>query len=221
MLGESVEGFHKLEEQYEWHHFPYAYVLCIVGILGTLFVERISVSFHSHALDETSYHHDHGHKPGDIPSSTNNSVNLYALAILLSVHSLVEGVALGVEKTVADTTNVFVAIIGHKFFDSFAVGVNMAKSSTSPRQLIKVMFLFAAATPIGILFGMWSLNTASNGIASEVVKALSSGTFIYIGLVEVIVEEFENPRDKYLKFVCLILGVLVMCWVNTAGEHHH
>ena len=40
-------------------------------------------------------------------------------------------------------------------------------------------------------------------LADAIMMALAAGTFIYVGATEVIAEEFENPEDKWKKFLSL------------------
>jgi len=147
--------------------------------------------------------------------------NSWLLPLLLSIHSLVEGVALGFEDTKEDTTKILIAIVGHKLFAAFALGVNLTKNNVSSERLVKMVVFFAVMTPVGILLGLMAMWNSDHNLIGEVVKAISAGTFIYIALVEVILEEFENPRDKYLKFLLVVVGSIAMCLVSSAGNHHH
>jgi len=133
----------------------------------------------------------------------------------------VEGAALGFEDTIEDTSKILIAIIGHKLFAAFALGVNLTKNNVSADRLVKMVIFFAVMTPLGIIFGLMAMWNSNNNIIGEAVKAISAGTFIYIALVEVILEEFENPRDKYIKFILVIVGAIGMSLVSSSGDHHH
>ena len=50
------------------------------------------------------------------------------------------------------------------------------------------------------------LRATANAIVEGIFLAISVGTFIYIACTEVLVEEFENPNHKYLKFLMFMLG---------------
>jgi len=238
MLSEAVEGFEKLDIHQSIGSFPLPYVLCMLGILLTFFVEKVMFSAHSHhsfiatanasdSKDKEEDSHDHHHvniasgeKDKEIKDPMHQgNWNMYVLCLLLSVHSLIEGAALGIEDNIPDATNVFIAIFGHKAFAAFAFGVNVVKHKTPTDQLIKLVLLFSSMTPIGILMGLTALQNTSNSALSETIKAVSSGTFIYIALVEVILEEFENPKDKYIKFLLLLAGASIMCFLSTGHAH--
>jgi len=230
MLPEAVEGFEKLDLQTK---LPVAYIFCMLGMLGTFFVEKVIVTGrHSHSVvldmeasseeSPAANHHYHASMSRGIVKTDKNGVvgNSWLLPFLLSIHSLVEGAALGIEDNIADTTNVLIAIIGHKMFAAFALGVNLAKNNVPSDKLAKMVFVFAVMTPLGILFGLMAMWNTNQDLLAECVKALSAGTFIYIALVEVILEEFDNPRDKYIKFFLVIIGSLLMTLVSNAGHTH-
>lgn len=43
-----------------------------------------------------------------------------------------------------------------------------------------------------------------------IIVGLSSGTFIYIALVEIMCEEFDQATHRVVKFVMFVVGVLGM-----------
>jgi len=228
MFPEAVEGFEKLELE---TNLPLPYLFCMFGMLGTFFFEKVVISGrHNHGaipiddeieekgLDHLQIHDEATRSRGIVKTEKSNS---WLLPLLLSIHSLVEGAALGFEDTVADTTNVLIAIIGHKLFAAFALGVNLTKNNVSSEKLIKMVVIFAIMTPLGILIGLMAMWNSSHNFTAEVVKAISAGTFIYIALVEVILEEFENSRDKYLKFTLVVFGAVAMSLISSSGGKHN
>eukprot|EP01114_Cavostelium_apophysatum_P002556 TRINITY_DN12276_c0_g1_i1.p1 TRINITY_DN12276_c0_g1~~TRINITY_DN12276_c0_g1_i1.p1 ORF type:complete len:320 (-),score=45.16 TRINITY_DN12276_c0_g1_i1:55-1014(-) len=241
MLAEAVEGFEKLEITFMGRELPFAYLLCMLGLLGTFFIERVVMGGHKHthspidfmeeANSNSGHSHAHSHqsqqeaelsrgiKKESQPDDASRS-NMYMLAVLLSLHSLIEGIALGVEDTMEDTTKVLLAIVGHKIFDAFALGISLVKNNIQSSQLIKLVCLFSLTTPIGIALGITFLPNPNQNLLAEVVKGISSGTFIYIALIEVILEEFENPKDRYLKFLLLLVGAFAMTILSSHGHEH-
>ncbi|PRP84327.1 zinc permease family [Planoprotostelium fungivorum] len=231
MLAEAVEGFNDLLIDKK-NATPIAYGLCILGMLLLLYIEKVlgnsgeesEVSFghshghsHSHSVDEEASRASRGIKKEHTPASW---LNVHILAVLLSAHSIIEGVALGVSSSTGETRDVLIAIAGHKLFDAFAFGVNIAKRNPATPQLIKMVCLFAFMTPLGILLGV-SILHSSNNLIAEVVKAVSAGTFIYIAISEIILEEMSHAKDKHLKFILLLVGVSSMILLSTLHGHEH
>jgi len=59
-------------------------------------------------------------------------------------------------------------------------------------------------------------------IIDATFKAISVGTFLYISLVEIIPNEYHKPGNKFIKFLGLNLGFLLIFLINAfAGEHSH
>jgi len=229
MLSEAVEGFHDLDSTKN-STFPYAYALCIAGILLLLYIEKVvgssgeenEISFHSHSHGGRSHEETDSRAVRGIKKehSVSNWLNVHILAVLLSAHSIIEGIALGVGTSAEDTKAVLIAIAGHKLFDAFAFGVNIAKRNPATPQLIRLIVGFSLMTPLGVLLGV-SILQGTNNLAAEVVKAVSSGTFIYISISEIILEEFNQPKDKNLKFLLLIVGAGSMIVLSAFHGHEH
>lgn len=62
--------------------------------------------------------------------------------------------AVGVENHYNDITGILVAIISHKFFSAFALGVSLVKAGVPSRRTIQLAASFAASTPSGIVIGI-------------------------------------------------------------------
>jgi len=239
MLSESVEGFSNFDLELFGTHFPAPYALCIFGILMTLFMEKVAFSGHKHShsiiLDagENSdtksqeaersrgiLKNDRSIENTESPHQHSHTHNMYILGLLLSVHSIIEGLALGIEDSLADTTSILVAIVSHKIFDSFALGVSLVKNGLNTDKILKIIAVFAFTTPLGIILGLTVLPNPTQSVVAEAVKAISSGTFIYIAIVEVILEEFESPKDRFIKFFLLVIGVIMMTAISSHPHGH-
>ncbi len=125
--------------------------------------------------------------------------------IALSMHSIFEGIALGLEAKTGSVVNILIAISLHKWAASMSLGISLNK--TFPDDFKKIFLLvtvFACATPLGITLGI------ALGSAPEMVditfSCLAGGTFIYIACSEVIVEEFSLPGHKWFKLLVFVLG---------------
>eukprot|EP01122_Echinamoeba_exundans_P014296 TRINITY_DN6442_c0_g1_i1.p1 TRINITY_DN6442_c0_g1~~TRINITY_DN6442_c0_g1_i1.p1 ORF type:complete len:178 (+),score=23.85 TRINITY_DN6442_c0_g1_i1:474-1007(+) len=103
--------------------------------------------------------------------------------------------AVGVENHYNDITGILVAIISHKFFSAFALGVSLVKAGIPSRRTIQLAASFAASTPSGIIIGILMTQALSGFLGSlvtEIMKAIAAGTFIYVALVEILLEEFDT-----------------------------
>ena len=139
------------------------------------------------------------------PTST---MTPYILLIALSLHGLFEGSALGVMKTMKNTIFLLLAILAHKWAESFALGISFYKSGTEKGTFIKMIVLFSLFTPFGILIGL--IFSGAGVLIQGILLSISGGTFIYVSASEVIVEEFSISKYKYWKYIFYLLaGILV------------
>lgn len=136
--------------------------------------------------------------------TTYSDITIYLLSIALSVHSLFDGLGLGLQNSVDSVVNIGVAVSIHKIPAAMALGVSLIKAERK-KSLIMIS-IFCIATPLGIAIGI-GLTSFGAEILIGIIVTLSSGTFIYIATTEVIVEEFSKPDHKYYKFIAFFVGV--------------
>ena len=149
---------------------------------------------HDHGHD---HEHEHEHKPSGITP--------YILLLALGFHGFFEGMALGIQSEVSNTLSLFFAIAAHKWAASLTLGISFVKAGVEKKQLIIMVLIFAFIGPVGIAIGL-ILSETANDYLQGIFLAISVGTFIYIACSEVLVEEFENPKNKFLKFFMFMLG---------------
>ena len=128
----------------------------------------------------------------------------YILLLALSLHGIFEGIALGVLNHGNEVIMLFVAIIAHKWAESFALGISFYKAKIEVKIFLKMLTIFTFFTPIGILIGMYF--SKSGFLIEGIMLSISSGTFLYVSTSEVIVEEFSSKGSKHIKFWCYLIG---------------
>ena len=187
MLPESNTLFHELG-----YHYPYAYVLTGVLFLLFLWLEH---------LGKELYHHNASHP---------------AFAILawamLSIHSLILGAALGINNSNSLVIMLFLAIITHKWAESFAISVQLNKTSLGKIPRLFFFLSFSLMTPLGVWIGWYFGRTVeSHTLIDPILMAASAGTFLYLGTLHglercVLVKRCCNLSD----FSFVIIGFLLM-----------
>ena len=171
--------------------------------------EEIPSEEHKHDMKQVKTEKHEGAEKHHFNPKSN--LTPYLLLIALSVHGLFEGTALGVQRELKDTVFLAIAIVAHKWAESFTLGISFSKSSTEKGSYIRMIILFAVFTPIGILLGL--LVISADPLTQGIFLAISAGTFIYISASEVIVEEFAITKyrfQKYFLFLCggILVGLL-------------
>jgi len=232
----SISGFHllKLDDDY-------AFIFFLIGLLIPFFIEKIIIlNPHDHfesIVNEKNPDNENQVKNEELVPSY--SIGIYILFFMLSIHAFIEGLALGVQDDKEDTTAILIAIVSHEFFSSFALGVSLVSSSMTMKKIIQFLFTFSISTPCGIIIGIL-LSSILHGFVesflAESLKAVAAGTFVYVALLEVIMEEFKDEdhrhgekkheeessrKVKLMKFFMIVLGIILMSLISIQTKHRH
>ena len=128
--------------------------------------------------------------------------------ISLSFHSIMEGVAIGVQTKLP--WDVFLAVIAHKALAAFALGLEIMSNKVSRIEFISFISIFSLMSPLGIWIGSLTIRGSSNhgtdSLASGICTALSGGTFLFVAVMEIIPQELQNRQDQLMKSIALSLG---------------
>lgn len=191
MLGDSAEGFISLGYSY-----PMPFLLAGSVFLLLLLLEHMQREVSEHKGTAT---------PG------------FALlaVLILSIHSFLEGAALGLGSTLSAFLIIFSAIIAHKWAEAFALATQISKSTLSNRMGLILFSVFAVMTPIGIVIGdMITQHMKHIPLMEPVFSALAGGTFLYLGTLHGLSQSFMVKQCCNLRhFLFVILGFTIMAVV--------
>ena len=126
------------------------------------------------------------------------------LLVVLSIHSIIAGIALGLEPGVATSVLVMIGILFHKGSAAFALMVSAHSSGAGKTRLGVILGVFVLMTPLGILLGMATSNVFRDQAATLIegsFMALAAGTFIYVAILDVIDAEMSRLDDRVAHFV--------------------
>lgn len=142
----------------------------------------------------------------------------------LSIHALLEGLAIGIQDTTAAVMILFTAVISHKLVVAFCLGVELTVSPGSQfKHHFIAIFVFSFGSVLGILIGMGlvDLNSVSQSNFLPILQGIAGGTLLYVTLCEVLPREkarwHQNPSKKtagLLQFVSFSTGFAVMTVMN-------
>ena len=140
------------------------------------------------------------------------------MLLAMSMHTIFEGLAIGLQETVEDTWNLFIAIIVHKMVIAFSLGVQFTANLKHTRRAVLFVVLFAIMSPLGIAIGtmvteLSDKGTVGSATANAILQALAAGTFIYVAFFEVLIKEVGQDHGV-LKVLAVILGFTVMTLLN-------
>lgn len=171
--------------------YPLAPLLAAVGVVALLLIDRV--------LFEASHSIESDKEPG-----SRQPIYPLVLLVVLSIHSIIAGIALGIESELAASLLVMIAILSHKGSAAFALMVSVQSAGADRRRLWRVLTVFVVMTPLGILLGTLASGLFEGHaahIAEGSFNALAAGTFIYVAILDVIDSEMSRTDDRIAYFV--------------------
>jgi len=202
------------EADAEWRRivpdYPVAFLFAALAFLAILFVEHVLLPPQAHGA-----HEGIGHGRRELPDELGAHLQTqflyaYALLIALSIHSLVEGAALGTQEQMSSAIAIFVAILVHKTTEGVALGVSLTRNRVSEAAAFVILIVFACVTPLGIVVGSLAsqaLDGSTPGSLRAGLLAIGAGTFVYIASLDIITEEFTHSGDRVAKWCLAMLGL--------------
>ncbi|CAL1282750.1 unnamed protein product [Larinioides sclopetarius] len=159
-------------------------------------------------------HDSHNHEVAFVQSHTSSSILRYLLlAFALSLHSIFEGLAIGLQTTAQSDFRILIAVLIHKCIIAFTLGISLANSTLQKSNVVGVNFCFSLASPVGIILGILVTDLVQGlpmVITSGILQGLAAGTFLYVTLFEILPEELKSGRDRMVKVACIVLGYSVV-----------
>lgn len=148
-------------------------------------------------------------------SSNKNIITPYLLLLILSVHSFIEGSAIGISGSLAGMLVIYLAVIAHKCSESLALTSNLYRYDIKIKHICWLIFVFSLLTPLGIFLASLvenMLHLAANGNLFEATfDAIAAGTFLYLGTVHIM--ECKKSFEDFGEITALILGITLMAVV--------
>ncbi|KAK9834708.1 hypothetical protein WJX74_008281 [Apatococcus lobatus] len=134
----------------------------------------------------------------------------------LCVHSVFEGLAVGLQTTNAAVVTAGVAMVTHKWVESIALSSMCIRARAKAWQILLVLLAFGVMAFVGVAIGV--AVTDSSPWTEMVLFGLISGGFIYIGGYEIIHGEFSpgcssrisSRMWRVVQFTAMFLGALLV-----------
>lgn len=191
MLADASRGF--LEAGID---YPFAFLLAGIMFLFLLWLEHLGRDYYAHDGKQSS------------------AFALLAF-FMLSIHAFLAGVALGISNNFTIILMIAVAILAHKWAESFALAIQFNKSALAPKVGILVYLLFAVMTPLGIFIGnIASEKMQQYPLLTPIFIALAAGTFLYLGTLHGLSRAVMVKQCCHLKhYTFVILGFSLMAVV--------
>lgn len=179
---------------------------------------------------ETLAIHEHDLVGGchmDSITGASSQAQTMVFVFALSLHSFLEGLGAAGQCDWSGLAQFAFSLLGHKLLEAFALGVSVMRAGFSTTRTIAILSFYSFLTPLGILSGMGALrffSTSSNQtkLIVEVLNGAAVGSFMFVGMIEMIPPEFNSydPVHSKYKFMVLCGGFLGMAALNAFGHSH-
>jgi len=137
----------------------------------------------------------------------------------LSVHSFVDGVALGSSLAVPGLgLTVLVAILAHKSPASVSLAGILLAADYAKRRILALLAGFGLMVPLGAVTTALLLH----GLRPEVTAgfiAFSAGTFIHVAADDLLPEVHRAEELRHWALLTFVLGVALMWAMGLLGHH--
>ncbi|XP_055040523.1 zinc transporter ZIP1 [Misgurnus anguillicaudatus] len=217
--------------------FPLAEFIMACGFFTVLILEKIVLSFRErHRSEETApllvpagHGHGHGHQSLNNLESSGHHVHVdlqahssfrsFILFFSLSLHSVFEGLAIGLQTTDTKVLEICIAILVHKSIIVFSLAVKLVQSAVKPIWVAIYVTVFAVMSPLGIAIGIIVIESElkAGAFIQAVLEGMAAGTFIYITFLEILPHELNSPERPLLKVLFLLCGFSVMAALSFIG----
>ncbi|XP_054433746.1 zinc transporter ZIP2-like [Pteronotus mesoamericanus] len=156
------------------------------------------------------------HSHGPPPAPSRSPFRALVLLLSLSFHSVFEGLAVGLQTTVAATVQLCLAVLAHKGLIVFGVGLRLVQTGTGSRWAVFSILSFALMSPLGLALGLAVAGgdaEGGRGLAQAVLEGVAAGTFLYVTFLEVLPRELAGPEAPLVKWGCVAAGFAFMAFI--------
>ena len=140
-----------------------------------------------------------------------NFFSTVILTIALSIHSILEGFGIGASGNTSAIKSAFIAISVHKGFTAFSLAQGLMSSGCWEDHSKRKYFYISIGTFIFVsLFGIsigWGISsTGEDNFLAAVLNGITSGSFVYVTVVEVLPHEAKKIKRERIFLLPVIFS---------------
>ncbi|CAL8354437.1 unnamed protein product [Arctogadus glacialis] len=172
---------------------------------------------HSHCHQGEEGGEGGGHSQADVTSRS--ALRAFLLVFSLSLHSVFEGLAVGLLGDGARVAEeVCAALLLHKSVVSFSLSLKLVRARLRRPVVAGGVLLFAATSPLGVGLGLLLATETTRAsppqhlMARSTLEGVAAGTFLYVTFLEILPphELTSSGRDPLARVGALLLGFSVV-----------
>ncbi|GAA6218891.1 zinc transporter ZIP1 [Lates japonicus] len=218
--------------------FPLPEFIMAAGFFTVLIMEKIVLNCREMGgaqgereplIPDNRNGHGHGHGTSPDLESSGHHVHVdfqahspfrsFMLFLSLSLHSVFEGLAIGLQNTDSKVLEICIAILVHKSIIVFSLSVKLVQSAVRPLWVAAYIGVFAIMSPLGIAIGISVMEAQleAGALIQAILEGLAAGTFVYITFLEILPHELNSPGKQLLKVLFILLGFSIMAALTFLG----
>uniref|UniRef100_A0A8C6WML5 Solute carrier family 39 member 1 n=1 Tax=Neogobius melanostomus TaxID=47308 RepID=A0A8C6WML5_9GOBI len=201
--------------------FPLPEFIMAMGFFLVLILEQILLSFSHHQPIQSpeSHPHDHHHHRGNaseepghlhVDFTSQSALRAFILVFSLSLHSIFEGLAVGLVEDEKEVMEICLALVIHKSIIALSLCFRLLQGRIRRTVAAGCLLLFSVMSPLGIAIGVGLTEETRSSPKQQIVRCslegLAGGTFFYITFMEILPHELQGNRNNMPKVCMLLLG---------------
>lgn len=208
--------------------FPLQEFILAMGFFLVLVMEQITLAYKEQSgpppreetralLGTTNGAPQHCHDgPGfpqtSVTPATPSALRACVLVFSLALHSVFEGLAVGLQRDRARALELCLALLLHKGVLAVSLSLRLLQSRLRVQVVAGCGLLFSCMTPLGIGLGAALAQSAGplHQLAQSVLEGMAAGTFLYITFLEILPQELATPEQRILKVILLLAGFALL-----------
>ncbi|XP_060708878.1 zinc transporter ZIP1-like [Hemiscyllium ocellatum] len=209
-------------------NFPIPEFVIAVGFFLVLSIERIILQCHNDHFHETTAilpttflcNDDISHHVqinSNSVETTDHHVHLvnahpafrsFILFLSLSLHSIFEGLPIGLQQSESKVFQIFAAILIHKSLIVFSLSLKLVQNNMPQGRVVLYVIIFAVMSPLGIVIGIiiTQMKSTYSDMAQSLLEGITTGTFVYVTFLEILPHELNSTDKQLLKLLGIIFG---------------
>lgn len=166
---------------------------------------------HSHGSSEHSHSHD---------VEVTSLLRSVILVVTLGIHTLFEGMAIGLIDDVDLLVTLVLAVMLHELCCAIALGVNLSQQKITKRAAVTVCVVFSVMMPAGIGLGLalGQVEGFAGLLLTAILQGVATGTFLYVLFIEIIPSSMAGT-DSLAQIVLMLVGCIFMALIIVFADN--
>ncbi|XP_072258871.1 zinc transporter ZIP1-like [Pyxicephalus adspersus] len=174
---------------------------------------------HRHSYDGQNHDEEHRGRHFHVDFNAHSSFRSFILILSLSLHSIFEGIAIGLQNAQTEVLQIAIAILIHKSIIAVSLSLLLMQSNVKTQWFVLSIVMFALMSPIGIAIGIGVMQNETDGssLVQSILEGLAAGTFVYITFLEILPHELNSNKWRLPKVIFILLGFSGMAALRFLG----